>query len=78
MLHSLLLMFICERMAHFFILPQIESEIKGCLDFLRTVYEVFGFTFKLNLSTRPEKFLGEVEVWDQAEKVDQACQSFLL
>ncbi|KAG7270402.1 hypothetical protein CRUP_009123 [Coryphaenoides rupestris] len=29
---------------------------------------VFGFTFKLNLSTRPEKFLGEPEVWDQAEK----------
>jgi len=34
------------------------------------VYEVFGFTFKLNLSTRPEKFLGEPEVWDQAEKVE--------
>lgn len=49
--------------------PQIEEEIKGCLDFLRTVYEVFGFTFKLNLSTRPEKFLGEPEIWNQAEKV---------
>lgn len=49
--------------------PQIEEEIKGCLDFLRTVYEVFGFTFKLNLSTRPEKFLGDPGVWDQAEKV---------
>lgn len=48
---------------------QIEEEIKGCLDFLRTVYNVFGFTFKLNLSTRPEKFLGDPEVWDQAEKV---------
>lgn len=51
------------------VFSQIESEIKGCLDFLRTVYTVFGFTFKLNLSTRPEKFLGEPEVWDQAEKV---------
>lgn len=50
-------------------MSQIEEEIKGCLDFLRTVYNVFGFTFKLNLSTRPEKFLGEPEVWDQAEKV---------
>uniref|UniRef100_A0A672I951 threonine--tRNA ligase n=1 Tax=Salarias fasciatus TaxID=181472 RepID=A0A672I951_SALFA len=50
--------------------PQIEGEIKGCLDFLRTVYDVFGFTFKLNLSTRPEKFLGDPEVWDQAEKID--------
>uniref|UniRef100_A0A671QR85 threonine--tRNA ligase n=1 Tax=Sinocyclocheilus anshuiensis TaxID=1608454 RepID=A0A671QR85_9TELE len=57
--------------AHIFCsMDQIESEIKGCLDFLRTVYDVFGFTFKLNLSTRPEKFLGEPEVWDQAEKID--------
>ncbi|XP_041855734.1 threonine--tRNA ligase 1, cytoplasmic [Melanotaenia boesemani] len=55
--------------AHIFCsMDQIEEEIKGCLDFLRTVYEVFGFTFKLNLSTRPEKFLGEPGVWDQAEK----------
>uniref|UniRef100_A0A8C1CIJ4 threonine--tRNA ligase n=1 Tax=Cyprinus carpio carpio TaxID=630221 RepID=A0A8C1CIJ4_CYPCA len=57
--------------AHIFCsMDQIESEIKGCLNFLRTVYDVFGFTFKLNLSTRPEKFLGEPEVWDQAEKID--------
>ncbi|GAA6109021.1 threonine--tRNA ligase 1, cytoplasmic isoform X2 [Tachysurus ichikawai] len=55
--------------AHIFCaMEQIESEIKGCLEFLRTVYDVFGFTFKLNLSTRPEKFLGEPEVWDHAEK----------
>lgn len=55
--------------AHIFCsMDQIEAEIKGCLDFLRTVYDVFGFTFKLNLSTRPEKFLGDPEVWDQAEK----------
>uniref|UniRef100_A0A8C2GTF7 threonine--tRNA ligase n=1 Tax=Cyprinus carpio TaxID=7962 RepID=A0A8C2GTF7_CYPCA len=57
--------------AHIFCsMDQIESEIKGCLNFLRTVYDVFGFTFKLNLSTRPEKFLGEPELWDQAEKVE--------
>uniref|UniRef100_A0A665VSX6 threonine--tRNA ligase n=1 Tax=Echeneis naucrates TaxID=173247 RepID=A0A665VSX6_ECHNA len=55
--------------AHIFCtMDQIEEEIKGCLDFLRTVYDVFGFTFKLNLSTRPEKFLGDPEVWVQAEK----------
>uniref|UniRef100_A0A4W4EBM6 threonine--tRNA ligase n=1 Tax=Electrophorus electricus TaxID=8005 RepID=A0A4W4EBM6_ELEEL len=55
--------------AHIFCsMDQIESEIKGCLGFLRSVYDVFGFTFKLNLSTRPEKFLGEAELWDQAEK----------
>uniref|UniRef100_A0A8C6PLN7 threonine--tRNA ligase n=1 Tax=Nothobranchius furzeri TaxID=105023 RepID=A0A8C6PLN7_NOTFU len=55
--------------AHIFCsMEQIEEEIKGCLDFLRTVYDVFGFTFKLNLSTRPEKFLGDPQMWDQAEK----------
>ncbi|XP_043929381.1 threonine--tRNA ligase 1, cytoplasmic [Protopterus annectens] len=55
--------------AHIFCtVDQIVSEIKNCLDFLRTVYDVFGFTFKLNLSTRPEKFLGEIEMWNQAEK----------
>ena len=56
--------------AHIFCAPdQIKSEIRGCLDFLQYVYTVFGFTFKLYLSTRPEKFLGEVAVWDNAEKV---------
>ncbi|XP_066100364.1 threonine--tRNA ligase 1, cytoplasmic [Saccopteryx bilineata] len=55
--------------AHIFCaMEQIETEIKGCLDFLRTVYSIFGFSFKLNLSTRPEKFLGDIEVWNQAEK----------
>ncbi|KAE8636556.1 hypothetical protein XENTR_v10003041 [Xenopus tropicalis] len=55
--------------AHIFCaMEQIEEEIKSCLDFLRAVYNVFGFTFKLNLSTRPEKFLGDIEVWNQAEK----------
>uniref|UniRef100_A0A671XBF6 threonine--tRNA ligase n=1 Tax=Sparus aurata TaxID=8175 RepID=A0A671XBF6_SPAAU len=57
--------------AHIFCtMDQIEEEIKGCLDFLRTVYDVFGFSFKLNLSTRPEKFLGDPDIWEQAEKID--------
>lgn len=47
---------------------QIEEEIKGCLQFLQSVYSTFGFSFQLNLSTRPENFLGEIEIWDAAEK----------
>ncbi|XP_003976334.3 threonine--tRNA ligase, cytoplasmic isoform X1 [Takifugu rubripes] len=55
--------------AHIFCrMDQIGSEMKGCLDFLRCVYHVFGFSFQLHLSTRPEKHLGHVAVWDQAEK----------
>uniref|UniRef100_A0A8C7G156 threonine--tRNA ligase n=1 Tax=Oncorhynchus kisutch TaxID=8019 RepID=A0A8C7G156_ONCKI len=56
--------------AHIFCtMEQIESEMKGCLDFLRCVYDVFGFSFQLHLSTRPEKYLGDITVWNQAEKV---------
>eukprot|EP00043_Microstomoeca_roanoka_P007812 m.75552 g.75552 ORF g.75552 m.75552 type:complete len:731 (-) comp13989_c0_seq1:47-2239(-) len=64
--------------AHIFCEPsQIEDEIKGCLDFLRTVYGVFGFTFELNLSTRPEKYLGEIEVWERAEaSLSKALDAF--
>ncbi|XP_047719552.1 threonine--tRNA ligase 2, cytoplasmic isoform X1 [Prionailurus viverrinus] len=55
--------------AHIFCtVEQIEEEIKGCLEFLQSVYSTFGFSFQLNLSTRPENFLGEVEIWDEAEK----------
>nr|XP_012620051.1 probable threonine--tRNA ligase 2, cytoplasmic [Microcebus murinus] len=55
--------------AHIFCtMEQIEEEIKGCLQFLQSVYSTFGFSFQLNLSTRPENFLGESEMWDEAEK----------
>uniref|UniRef100_A0AAX7TC63 threonine--tRNA ligase n=1 Tax=Astatotilapia calliptera TaxID=8154 RepID=A0AAX7TC63_ASTCA len=55
--------------AHIFCtMDQIESEMKGCLDFLRCVYDVFGFSFQLHLSTRPDKYLGDIAVWNQAEK----------
>ncbi|XP_046661420.1 threonine--tRNA ligase 1, cytoplasmic-like isoform X4 [Homalodisca vitripennis] len=55
--------------AHIFCaVPQIKAEITGALDFLRHVYGVFGFTFQLCLSTRPDKFLGDIAVWEEAEK----------
>ncbi|XP_021360533.1 threonine--tRNA ligase, cytoplasmic-like isoform X2 [Mizuhopecten yessoensis] len=60
--------------AHIFCRPdQIKEEIAGCLDFLRHAYGVFGFTFKLNLSTRPEKFLGDISIWNEAEKQLEEC-----
>ncbi|XP_053984296.1 threonine--tRNA ligase 1, cytoplasmic isoform X2 [Hylaeus volcanicus] len=55
--------------AHIFCsVNQIKQEICGALDFLRHVYTVFGFTFNLVLSTRPEKYMGELDMWNQAEK----------
>lgn len=56
--------------AHIFCAPEhIKQEMGSCLDFLKHVYSIFGFTFDLCLSTRPEKYLGDVEMWNQAEKV---------
>lgn len=55
--------------AHIFCAPEmIKSEIMGCLQFLSAIYKAFGFEFVLKLSTRPEKYLGEIEMWDQAEE----------
>ncbi|KAI8926328.1 hypothetical protein BC831DRAFT_456787 [Entophlyctis helioformis] len=56
--------------AHIFCrLEQLGAEMDGCLDFLQHIYGIFGFTFKLKLSTRPEKYLGEIETWNKAEKL---------
>lgn len=56
---------------------QLGDEMKGCLEFLKEVYAIFGFTFSLKLSTRPEKYLGELEVWDRAEaQLTQALNEF--
>ncbi|NWW19584.1 SYTC protein, partial [Falcunculus frontatus] len=55
--------------AHIFcMLEQLESEIDSSLDFIRTVYAVLGFSFRLVLATRPDGFLGDPETWDRAEQ----------
>lgn len=46
---------------------QVKDEVLGALNFMKYVYDIFGMTYKLELSTRPAKALGEIEVWDQAE-----------
>ena len=51
--------------------------MEGIFDLLKTVYGLFGFPFKLMLSTRPEKYLGEIETWDIAEsKLKEALHKF--
>ncbi|XP_021779075.2 threonine--tRNA ligase, mitochondrial isoform X3 [Papio anubis] len=56
---------------------QLEAEIQSCLDFLRSVYAILGFSFRLALSTRPSGFLGDPCLWDQAEQVlQQALKEF--
>jgi threonyl-tRNA synthetase len=53
---------------HIFCMPsQIEDEISALFDFMQHVYGLFGFEFRLELSTRPENYLGAVETWTAAE-----------
>ncbi|PON44620.1 Threonine-tRNA ligase, class IIa [Parasponia andersonii] len=46
---------------------QIKEEVRGVLEFIKYCYNIFGFTFDLKLSTRPEKYLGELGTWEKAE-----------
>ena len=46
---------------------QMEAELSGFLQFLDDVYQVFGLEYEMKLSTRPEGYLGELEVWEKAE-----------
>jgi len=54
--------------AHVFMTPdQIESELTRVLELIDHIYSVFGFNYYLELSTRPEDFMGEIEQWNEAE-----------
>ncbi|XP_039157254.1 threonine--tRNA ligase, mitochondrial 1 [Eucalyptus grandis] len=46
---------------------QIKDEVRAFLEFVRDVYGVFGLTFDLNLSTRPENYIGDERTWEKAE-----------
>jgi len=54
--------------AHIFCRPdQIEEEVLGVLDLTILFLKTFGFDeYEIYLSTRPEKFVGDVEVWNRA------------
>jgi len=51
------------------LVAQIGDEINALFDFMQHTYGLFGFEFSLELSTRPEKFLGSIETWNNAEAV---------
>ncbi len=46
---------------------QIENEIEKVISFISEVYSVFGFSYEVELSTRPLKKMGSEELWDLAE-----------
>jgi len=55
--------------AHIYCTPdQVDREIDGFIAMTREVYGTFGFDrIEVTLQTRPEKFLGRVELWEAAE-----------
>eukprot|EP00002_Diphylleia_rotans_P026806 TRINITY_DN5360_c0_g1_i3.p1 TRINITY_DN5360_c0_g1~~TRINITY_DN5360_c0_g1_i3.p1 ORF type:complete len:392 (+),score=50.01 TRINITY_DN5360_c0_g1_i3:55-1230(+) len=58
----------CQDDAHIFCAEnQVGAEIQKCLEFMKSVYSKLGFTLRYRLSTRPEKFIGDLSVWNEAE-----------
>lgn len=55
--------------AHILCTPeQVNAEIRGVIAFVRDVMKVFGFEYEMEISTRPEKFIGSPEDWEKATK----------
>ena len=61
--------------AHIFCrFDQLEDEVVGVLDLARFMIESFGFSnYQVLLSTRPEKYAGSIQIWEEAtETLEQA------
>lgn len=56
--------------AHLYVMPdQIKEEILGIMDLVKYIYkDVFGFNYRVELSTKPEKAMGDPLMWEKAEK----------
>lgn len=53
--------------AHIFCMSsQIKNEVNQIIDFTKSILNTFGFNYEMELSTRPEKFIGSDEVWENA------------
>ena len=65
--------------AHNFITEdQIGAEIKDIIDIAKQLYGIFGLDFELTLSTRPDDYMGDIELWNKAEAnlksvLDELC-----
>ena len=65
--------------AHNFITEeQLGSEIKDIVEIAKYLYGIFGLDFELTLSTRPDDYMGDIELWNKAEAnlrdvLDELC-----
>jgi threonyl-tRNA synthetase len=46
---------------------QIKSEINDVMNIADEIYGTFGITYRAEFSTRPDDFMGDIEVWNKAE-----------
>ena len=55
--------------AHVYCLPsQVEEEVFKIIELADYLYSTFGFKYRVELSTRPDDFMGDIETWNQAEE----------
>ena len=53
---------------------QIGEEVSKIIALYDYIYSIFGLEYSIELSTRPEDYIGTIEVWDQAEEdLRKAC-----
>ena len=53
--------------AHIFCTPaQIKGEVHNIIAFTKNIMDLFGFSYEMELSTRPKKSIGSDEVWESA------------
>lgn len=69
-LHGLLRvrMFRQDDSHNFVMESQIKDEFSNIFEIAKYMYEAFGLTFRPTLSTRPDDFMGDINLWNQAEK----------
>ena len=54
--------------AHVYCLPsQIKEEVYRMIDLADLLYSTFGFKYTIELSTRPDDYMGDIKDWDFAE-----------
>jgi threonyl-tRNA synthetase len=60
----------CQDDAHIFCkLDQVEQEIQSVINFMKQVYKDFELDLTVGLSTRPDQYIGDREIWDRAELI---------
>jgi threonyl-tRNA synthetase len=60
--------------AHIFMTPdQVDDEVMGVIEMIDSFYRVFGFKYHVELSTRPEDFMGTEEQWELATGRLKTC-----